>query len=196
MCRPPKPAPSQTSAQIIEAAFGNKNAAAAPSARKQAPITGIAGTEKVPPVMTPAPYNINHVPGIAAIAPARHKASVRTAPAINGGRKLNKNFLAGADQKGNPAARALCHIANTPTPIASTPSASQIASHQAGVLACEAKAAAARAVPWFRGCSADCRSRARASAGVPETVCVEDEPGPWDHLRATLGFCQVLFFAK
>jgi hypothetical protein len=79
--------------------------------------------------MTPTPYSISHTPGIAATAPACHSATVNTAPASNGGRKLKRNLRAGADQNGSPAARDLRHMAATPTAIASAPSASQMPNH-------------------------------------------------------------------
>src|SRR5690242_14780600 len=106
----------------------------------------MAGTEKAPPVITPAPYSISHTPGIAATAPEFHNATVNTAPANNDGKKLNTNLRAGADHNSSPAALALRFIASTPTAIASTASPIQIASHMPREDACEASPAAASAV--------------------------------------------------
>src|SRR5436190_3144846 len=145
MCRPPNPAPSHKSAQTIEVP-GSRNNASAPSARKHSPITGIAGTENAPPVITPVPYNISHSPGIEATAPAFHNAAVSTAPANSGGTKLKMNLRAGADHSGNPADCALRHMANTPTAIARMASPSHNASQVWRDAECDAKPAAASAV--------------------------------------------------
>ena len=88
MCSPPNPKPSH---KLLSPA--GDSMAAAPSARKPAPIMGTTRTENAPPVMTPVPYSSSHVPGIKCSKPARHKAKVRSAPANIGGTKLKADVL-------------------------------------------------------------------------------------------------------
>src|SRR5580692_8291191 len=101
MWSPPNPSPSQRSFHTT-AQPGGGNIANAPSIKKHPPITGTTGTENAPPVMTPVPYSISQTPGIALTTPSRHNTTVRTAPTISGGTKLNKNLRIGGDHMGSP----------------------------------------------------------------------------------------------
>src|SRR5581483_729444 len=89
---------------------------------------------------------MSHTPGIAAMAPARHKTIVSAAPTTKGGTKLNTNFLAGADQTGSPAFDALRHIARIPIAMARTPSISHVVSQAPGDVCLKATKLAPTAV--------------------------------------------------
>ncbi len=103
-----------------------RNNATTPVSAKQIPITGTTATENAPPVMMPVPYSSNHAPGNALTIPKRNNAIVKTAPAANGGRKLNANFRPGPLVSANPARCAFRRAAHKAMLAATTASTSQI----------------------------------------------------------------------
>src|SRR5687767_5336571 len=141
----PKPmwSPPNASAMRTLLHANGVNTAIAPATTKQSPITGTMRTENAPPVMTPVPYSISHIPGRTVIRFAWYMAAVSTAPTTIGGTKLVANLRPGPERSGMRAARALRPIAHPEMTTESSASPSQMASHSVK----EARLAANAAAP-------------------------------------------------